>query len=226
MRGSSGRAEACQRRCELSERRCSREKWSRSRVRSLDMGDVPDACFAIVSADASGFVALLMIDAIVTTVGAILGPNLGWIVPAAAVIALVAFPMLRRGPNSSSRDVWRGFRYAPRQTVLARAGGRCEGAALVAWGRCSSPAVEVDHVFPWSRGGPTVVSNGQALCAAHNRSKGAMNPPWWYVLSLERRRRGYFPEGADVRVFAVMGAGDRAARPTVAGSRSEARTGR
>lgn len=190
------------------------------------MGGAPDAWFAIVSADASGFVDLPMTEPIVAAAGAILGPNLGWLVPAAVVIVVVAFPMLRRGPNSSSRDVWRGFRHASRQTVLARASGRCEGAAFVAWGRCSSVAVEVDHVFPWSRGGPTVVSNGQALCAAHNRSKGAMNPPWWYVLGLERRRRGYFPEGADVRVFAVMGAQDSAARASAAGSRSKARTGR
>lgn len=81
-------------------------------------------------------------------------------------------------------------------------------------------------MFPWSRGGPTVVSNGQALCVAHNRSKGAMNPPWWYVLSLEHRRRGYFPEGADVRVFAVMGVEDTAARASAAGSQSRDRTSR
>jgi hypothetical protein len=38
-----------------------------------------------------------------------------------------------------------------------------------------------------------------------------MRPPWWYVLSLERRRRSYFPEGVDVRVSAVMSAADLAA---------------
>ena len=95
---------------------------------------------------------------------------------------------------------------------MERAARRCESAAFMAWGRCGSPATEVDHVFPWSRGGPTVESNGQALCRGHNRSKGAMRPPWWYVLGLERRRRSYFPAGADVRVFAVMSDDDRAAR--------------
>ena len=49
-----------------------------------------------------------------------------------------------------------------------------------------------------------MVGNGQALCKAHNRSKGASTPPWWYVLGLERRRRSYFPVDADVRVLAVM----------------------
>lgn len=164
-----------------------------------------------------------MIAAMVAGLGAVLGPNLGWLIPVAVFLVVATFPMLRRGPNSSVRDAWRGFKYAPRRTVLARAGDRCEGAAVIVWGRCSSPAVEVDHVFPWSRGGPTVVSNGQALCAAHNRPKGAMNPPWWYVLSLERRRRGYFPEGIDVRVFAVMGAEDVAARAAAPSRRSRAR---
>ena len=92
---------------------------------------------------------------------AVLGPNLSWLLPGAAVLVVIVFPMPRRGPNSSSRDVWRGFKYAPRQAVLSRAGGRCEGAVFVAWGRCSSAAVQVDHGFPWSRGGPTVVSNGR-----------------------------------------------------------------
>ena len=163
-----------------------------------------------------------MIAAMVAEVAAILNPNLWWLLPGAAVLAVIAFPMPRRGPSSSVRDVWRGFKYAPRQSVLSRAGGRCEGAAFVAWGRCSSPAVQVDHVFPWSRGGPTVVSNGQALCTRHNRSKGATTPPWWYVLSLERRRRRYFPDGADVRVFAVMTREESAARAITAASRLKA----
>jgi hypothetical protein len=164
-----------------------------------------------------------MIEAVLGGVLAALGPNLCWLVPGAIALAVLVFPMPRRGPNSSARDGWRLFAYAPRQTILVRAGGRCEGAAFIAWGRCSDPAVQVDHVFPWSRGGPTVVSNGQALCAGHNRSQGAMTPPWWYVLSLERRRRSYFPQGTDVRVFAVMSSEEAAARTTTAASRSRVR---
>ena len=77
--------------------------------------------------------------------------------------------------------------------------------------------------MPWSKGGPTVVSNAQALCRGHNRSKAAFVPPWWYVHGLERRRRGYFPSGASVQVLAVMDEVDRAARersPRVARERS------
>lgn len=147
------------------------------------------------------------------------GPHLWWMILLVLAVTVLRFPMLGRGPNSSRRDPWRGFKFAPRATVLQRAGGRCEAARVVAWGRCPDPATDVDHIMPWSRGGPTVVSNGQALCREHNRSKGDMTPPWWYVLGLERRRRSYFPEGQHVRVLAVMDADERAARDRSSGTR-------
>lgn len=39
---------------------------------------------------------------------------------------------------------------------------------------CDTPSAEcqVDHVHPWSRGGPTVQANGQPACPFHNRDKG------------------------------------------------------
>lgn len=155
---------------------------------------------------------------------AVFGPNLWWMITFVLAMTALRFPMLRRGPNSSQRDPWRGFKFAPRATVLQRAGGRCEGAVALVWGRCSDPATEVDHIVPWSRGGPTVISNGQALCRQHNRRKGNMTPPWWYVLGLEWRRRSYFPAEQDVRVLAVMDADERAARerssPNPDGARS------
>jgi hypothetical protein len=83
---------------------------------------------------------------------------------------------------------------------------------LLAWVRCHDPATEVDHVYPWSRGEPTVVSNGQALCRTHNRRKSNSRPPWWYVSSLEHRRTVYAPPDVTVRVLGRMNADDRAAR--------------
>ncbi|MEA5055916.1 MAG: HNH endonuclease signature motif containing protein, partial [Propionicimonas sp.] len=131
----------------------------------------------------------------------------------AAFLLVLRCPLPGRGPHrSQGQDPWRGFKYESRRIVMERAGHRCEGAVFLAWGRCNEPAVEADHIYPWSRGGPTIVSNGQALCRGHNRNKGAMNPPWWYVLTLERRRRSYFPEGADVRVTASMTAHEVRAR--------------
>lgn len=140
----------------------------------------------------------------VETLFSVLRPLLPWLIALLVLKTVASFPMPGRGPVSGRRDVWRGFKFGARATVMERAGGRCEGAEFLIWGRCPDAATEVDHVFPYSSGGPTVVSNGQALCSRHNRRKGHRNPPWWYVLGLEKRRRAYFPQGADVRVFAVM----------------------
>lgn len=123
-----------------------------------------------------------MMDVIGPAFGSFWGvvqPNLWWLIPLLVIGAVFTFPMPGRGPRSSRRDVWRGFRYGLRTEVLTRAAGRCEGALFLAWGRCGSPAVEVDHVFPYSKGGPTVASNGQALCTSHNRRKRNTTPPWW-----------------------------------------------
>ena len=118
------------------------------------------------------------------------------------VALVVASPLPGRGPRGSKRHEWRSFKYGNRTVVMERAGGRCEAALFLVWGQCASPATEADHVYPWSKGGPTTPANGQALCQRHNRSKSDLTPPWWYVLGLERRRASYFPAGIDVRVSA------------------------
>lgn len=141
-----------------------------------------------------------------------LRPFLPFFVSLAVIGFALSFPMPGRGPSSSRRDPWRGFKSTARRTVMERAGGRCEAGVMFGLLRCNGAAVEVDHVFPHSKGGPTVVSNGQALCRDHNRRKGSMTPPWWYVLGLEKRRRGYYPEGVDVRVVAIMSEAERTAR--------------
>jgi hypothetical protein len=130
-----------------------------------------------------------------------------------AIGLVLATPLPGRGPGwPPRRDPWRGFKFDARRAVLARAGGRCEAALFVIWGRCGRQANEADHVYPWSKGGATVVSNGQALCTRHNKAKSNRTPPWWYLLGLERRRRAYFPSDTDVRVRAAMRSTDRAAR--------------
>ena len=139
-------------------------------------------------------------------------PELPLLAAVFTLLVLLRFPMPGRGPGAQRRDAWRSFKGEARRMVFARAGGRCEATELLAWGRCRAPAVEVDHVYPWSKGGATVVSNGQALCHHHNRAKAGLTPAWWYIASLERRRRRYFPAGEDVRVFAKMGEADRALR--------------
>jgi hypothetical protein len=143
-----------------------------------------------------------------------LRPFLPLAVVLGVVFIVMAAPLPGRGPRMIQRaDPWRGFKSAARQAVMTRAGHRCEAPRLLVWGRCHAAATEADHIYPWSRGGPTVVSNGQALCRNHNRRKSNLRPPWWYVLSLERRRAGYAPSGVKLRVLAArMDADERAAR--------------
>ncbi len=134
-----------------------------------------------------------------------IAPILPQLLAVSGVLLVLITPMPRRGPSIlQKQDPWRRFKGDARRQVMARAGNRCEGAIFLAWGRCSDSATEVDHIYPWSRYGPTMPSNGQALCHGHNAHKGAMRPPWWYVLSLERRRRSYFPPDEDVHVQAKV----------------------
>lgn len=123
-------------------------------------------------------------------------------VPVLLVAVLVWLPMPGRGPGVLSRRDWSSvFSPSVKLHIFDRAGGRCEAAGLVVWGRCRGAAQEADHVYPWSKSGPSVVSNGQALCAKHYRRKFDLTPPWWYVWGLEHRRLDYFPTGVDVRVL-------------------------
>lgn len=142
---------------------------------------------------------------LISTLAAGVAPVLPQLLAVLAAILVISRPLPGRGPRLFQRaDPWRVFKYETRRQVMSRAGHRCEGAVFLAWGRCREAATEADHVYPWSRGGPTSPCNGQALCRGHNRHKAATKPPWWYVLSLEHRRRSYFPPGEDVRVSAAM----------------------
>lgn len=137
--------------------------------------------------------------------------------PLIAVVAIVwivlTAPMPGRGPGLlRRRDPWRTFKFQARRSVMSRAGGRCEAPVFLAWGRCERLATDADHIYPWSKGGATIVSNGQALCRQHNRMKSNLTPPWWYVRGLERRRRNYVEGAADERVGAKMTPADRVMR--------------
>jgi hypothetical protein len=57
-----------------------------------------------------------------------------------------------------------------------------------------------------------VVSNGQALCRTHNRRKSILRPPWWYVISVERRRAAYVEPAVELRVLGRMNTDERSAR--------------
>ena len=134
-------------------------------------------------------------------------PLVPWLVPLLVLVAVATWPMPGRGPRSSRRDEYRSFKFENRRIVMARANGRCEAATFFIWARCRDKATEVDHIYPWSKGGPTIPSNGQALCHSHNRAKSNTTPAWWYVLGLERRRRTYVEDPSLVRVSASYWSG-------------------
>jgi 5-methylcytosine-specific restriction endonuclease McrA len=55
---------------------------------------------------------------------------------------------------------------------------------------CGAEATEVDHVCPWTRGGPTLPFNLVAACRSCNRQKGERTPEEWRrALAVERLRR-------------------------------------
>lgn len=130
-----------------------------------------------------------------------------------ALLAAFAGPVPGRGPGPGRTiDPRRTFDPDTRRAVMVRADHRCEGFAFFGWGRCHRDAVVVVHVYPWHKGGATVVTNGQALCQHHHDRLGDHTPPWWAVLRLERQRESYFPEFVEVRVRATLSPTDLVAR--------------
>lgn len=64
----------------------------------------------------------------------------------------------------------RSFNTEEREALYILAGGRCQNPQC---GRILDGDWEPDHIVPFSKGGNTEISNGQALCTACNRQKGA-----------------------------------------------------
>lgn len=133
--------------------------------------------------------------------------------PSTIVGIVVALGLLRtlvmRAVNAARRpqlDPQRLFD-GPQKTIgRRRSGNRCEHKHPL-WFRCKGGADEADHIYPWSRGGATSVSNLQYLCKPHNRRKSAWVPTRTYIWRLERRRRSYFPPGEDLKVEWRQGIG-------------------
>lgn len=122
---------------------------------------------------------------------------------AAVILFVVVLGRLRRGAREQ-RDPQRVFTAAQRQAMFRRAGGQCEHKRMIL-PRCTAAPTHADHIFPWSRGGATVLSNGQALCARHNLAKSNKVPSSFYIWRLESRRRRYFDDPREVRVEYRLG---------------------
>jgi len=116
-------------------------------------------------------------------------PAAFWIVVSLALVLAGVNAHLYRKVPLSRRDARRRFSSAEWRFIVARAGGRCEHHGL--FGRCrETSALQGDHVIPWAAGGRTDLSNGQALCARHNRAKGARVPTRRQLRKIGDRRGG------------------------------------
>jgi 5-methylcytosine-specific restriction endonuclease McrA len=121
-----------------------------------------------------------------------------WLLTLFAFVTVSAALRTVRGLMHRGRghDPRRTFSKSQRSELFARAGHRCEQYSWL-FGRCrESERLHADHVHPHSRGGATVVENGQVLCQRHNKRKSAGVPWNWQLDRLARRRKGYFPPGA------------------------------
>lgn len=122
-----------------------------------------------------------------------------WLLAPVAVSLLVCVVLASpAGGACESRDPRRAFTVAERRAAFERAGLRCEHKSML-WHRCTNTPTQGDHIFPWSRGGRTAMSNQQALCPFHNSRKSGSVPTRMYILRLQRRRRRYFPENESPR---------------------------
>lgn len=132
-----------------------------------------------------------------------------WAVPAVVVVGLfllVAVVRKIRAGFAPQLDRQRLFTQAQRLRCFQRAGNRCEHKPLLGF-RCREVPTQGDHIYPWSRGGATVMSNQAAMCRRHNAKKSNRIPSPLYVWRLERRRRSYFPLHEDPRVEWRIGVG-------------------
>lgn len=81
-------------------------------------------------------------------------------------------PALRPLPDLGDADLLaepqeRAIPLAVRRAVFERDGSRCRSCGT------ESPPFHLDHVYPWSKGGPNTVDNLQVLCAPCNLKKAA-----------------------------------------------------
>lgn len=129
------------------------------------------------------------------------------LVPVAASLLVGVVLTSPAGGACISRDPRRGFSAAERRAAFERAGLRCEHKSIF-WHRCTNTPTQGDHIYPWSRGGQTAMSNQQALCPFHNSRKSSSVPTRLYILRLQWRRRRYFPAGESPRIQWRLGAVD------------------
>lgn len=105
------------------------------------------------------------------------------------VLARLPMP---RPDNPFDRDPRRLFTDADRAWLDHATGGRCEH-RLLGMFRCRRQGEQMDHHYPWAKGGATDRHNLVNLCARHNRRKSDRTPTLWGTWLLYRARLKYLP---------------------------------
>lgn len=77
-------------------------------------------------------------------------------------------------PDFELRDTQRNFTHEQRLAIFRRDKGICQLNIKCDGKKCDWDNWEADHIVPWSKGGKTVVSNGQVACPECNEAKGAV----------------------------------------------------
>ncbi len=92
-------------------------------------------------------------------------PRLALVAVAVARFRRVVFDANKKIIEASAQS--RSFPTWMKHLLLIRARGRCRASG------CDAPYawLQADHVQPYSRGGPTNLTNGQMLCDPHNKWK-------------------------------------------------------
>ena len=80
------------------------------------------------------------------------------------------FGMPNFGGSSRKRDTRRAFTQSQKSEIWDNQKGKCAGSHC-GHRHLLRGATHYDHIIPWERGGRTVVSNGQALCATCHSMK-------------------------------------------------------
>ena len=71
--------------------------------------------------------------------------------------------------NLCPKDSKRIFDEVQRRVIYRKHNGICQ----ICGKKCECDNYQADHIIPWSKGGMTIVENGQVLCSKCNQEKGA-----------------------------------------------------
>jgi hypothetical protein len=77
-------------------------------------------------------------------------------------------------PDIELKDDQRLFSHEQRLAIFRRDKSFCQVKLKCSGVKCEWDAWEADHILSWSKGGKTIVSNGQVACLPCNSSKGGL----------------------------------------------------